>query len=489
MSAALKTKTASHNQESSPPSKRQLPAGLRAAILALGVVLAGGMGAQLTVESLYAGRVYPGVRVAGVDVGGSSLAQARSALKQRLRDYAVTLQVGDRTYRASPAQVGVDYDVSATLDDAYLRGRNHWYAPLGLLDASRQPVAFAYRVDAPRQAGFVEAVVKQTGRAPVDASVVINEGVPQVKPDTNGIGLSREEVVAAINRLASAAERQPVKLQVSSQPAEITADKVTTAIDETKILLAVPVTLTYQGRTFRPTPADMGEWIAYDKATSGKPVLVPRIREDGIKHYLQFVALAINVNPVNRKVVVENGVSREERPGKEGLQLDQDALSKLIAASVASKKAVLAEAPTRPVPFQTEYNRVVTLDYGRYVEINLSKQRMWVYQDKKVIYESPITSGATGAGYPTIQGLFSIQAKQTNRNLNGYAIGYDYNVFVKYWMPFSGNFGLHDASWRTAFGGADYYYNGSHGCVNLPSAAAAFLFGWATVGTPVWVHN
>jgi lipoprotein-anchoring transpeptidase ErfK/SrfK len=63
-------------------------------------------------------------------------------------------------------------------------------------------------------------------------------------------------------------------------------------------------------------------------------------------------------------------------------------------------------------------------------------------------------------------------------------------VFVQYWMPFYQGFGLHDASWRNGnFGGQDYYYGGSHGCVNLPLATAEFLYNWADIGTPVWVHN
>ena len=41
-------------------------------------------------------------------------------------------------------------------------------------------------------------------------------------------------------------------------------------------------------------------------------------------------------------------------------------------------------------------------------------------------------------------------------------------------MPFSGNVaGIHDAVWRTEFGGNLYQLEGSHGCVNLPYDQAA----------------
>ena len=64
-----------------------------------------------------------------------------------------------------------------------------------------------------------------------------------------------------------------------------------------------------------------------------------------------------------------------------------------------------------------------------------------------------------------------------------------YESFVSYWMPFiGGSYGLHDASWRSNFGGDIYIYSGSHGCVNLPPAKAGELYKMVSVGTVVIVH-
>ena len=63
--------------------------------------------------------------------------------------------------------------------------------------------------------------------------------------------------------------------------------------------------------------------------------------------------------------------------------------------------------------------------------------------------------------------------------------GENYSTPVKYWMPFNGNIGMHDASWRSSFGGTIYKYNGSHGCVNLPPAVAKKVFQYVKAGTPV----
>jgi len=162
-----------------------------------------------------------------------------------------------------------------------------------------------------------------------------------------------------------------------------------------------------------------------------------------------------------------------------------------VAEAVIQNKPLTYAITAHSVGFKTISTTVVTLDYGRYIEINLSRQHLWVWQDHNVIYESPVTSGATGAGFPTVTGLFSIYYKTTNTHLVGYQYGprYNYDVAVKYWMPFYQGFGLHDASWRSSFGGSDYYYGGSHGCVNLPDVTAAFIYNWADIGTPVWVHQ
>lgn len=188
-------------------------------------------------------------------------------------------------------------------------------------------------------------------------------------------------------------------------------------------------------------------------------------------------------------MTVENGQVTQEGQGQDGKAVDQDAAVAEIAKALEAKRPLKLALVMKQVPFKTEYNRITRLDYGRYVEINLTQQRLWAYQDNQLVFSTPVTTGATG--FETITGLFSVQAKQRNRFLNGRTIGprYNYNVFVKYWMPFSGNYGMHDASWRSSFGGPDYSWNGSKGCVNMSEAAAVWIYNWASVGTPVWVHK
>lgn len=74
-----------------------------------------------------------------------------------------------------------------------------------------------------------------------------------------------------------------------------------------------------------------------------------------------------------------------------------------------------------------------------------------------------------------------VYEKQKNRVLRGPG----YASPVKYWMPIKGGIGIHDARWRSEFGGDIYKTSGSHGCINTPEEEMARLYECAEVGTPV----
>lgn len=119
-----------------------------------------------------------------------------------------------------------------------------------------------------------------------------------------------------------------------------------------------------------------------------------------------------------------------------------------------------------------------------YVEISLSKQHIWYYKNGALIVDGSIVTGSVKNHTQTRKGAFYLRSKSRNTTL----VGDDYEVDVSYWMPFDRGIGLHDAPWRSYFGGSIYRYNGSHGCVNLPYYVAKKIYNNISVGTPVVVY-
>lgn len=118
-----------------------------------------------------------------------------------------------------------------------------------------------------------------------------------------------------------------------------------------------------------------------------------------------------------------------------------------------------------------------------YIVVYISKQRLDYYENGKIYLTTPVT---TGHYNKTPKGDFKVLKKVRNATLKGA----DYSSFVKYWIAFKGNsYGIHDASWRNNFGNMNYYYNGSHGCVNTPIDAMSTLYDRVEIGTPVYIKD
>lgn len=135
----------------------------------------------------------------------------------------------------------------------------------------------------------------------------------------------------------------------------------------------------------------------------------------------------------------------------------------------------------------------VGYDWGAtYVEVDLTGQHVYMIKDGTVVWEAPCVTGNVSKGYTTPAGLFTLTYKERDRVLRGKKLEngeYEYESPVKYWMPFNGGIGLHDANWRSKFGGSIYQSSGSHGCINLPPAKVPELYELVYKGIPIICYN
>jgi hypothetical protein len=134
---------------------------------------------------------------------------------------------------------------------------------------------------------------------------------------------------------------------------------------------------------------------------------------------------------------------------------------------------------------------------GQVILVSLSQQWLWAYQDRKLVLASPVTTGMPQL--PTPRGDYAVQSKETN--VTFYSLWPPGSPFyyspehINYAMFFREiGFYIHDAPWRHAFGpGTENphtnpdgsWETGSHGCVNMPTPAAAALYNWTRVGAHV----
>ena len=460
-------------------------------------VLIGGLAALLiangAVAAVLEGQIYPGVSVAGRDLSWMTRRQAMKVLRDSSPESTITVKSDGKAFVLKSSELGASYDLPATVNLAYQVGRQHNWPLFTLIGSNGNgQLGFAYRLDAGKFNTKVSSITSSVGRNPVNASLQVKDGQIEALPAQAGVKINTGYLSRLLHQALVTAKDQVAVVNPSLTQADIQVDTTKPAQEKARTLMKKKVVLKYDGRTFEPDAATIGHWLVFETIQSpgGKAYLETKVDQAQIKGYLQSVANQVDKAPKNKKISVRDGISSVEQEGQDGLAINQDEAAKVIAAGMQNPDVTTQhELKATTLPYKTVTNYSQGINQDRYIEVNLSKQKMWVYDKHQVVFTSSITSGATGAGFGTVTGVFSMYAKERNRYLNGRPYGWDYNVFVKYWMPFSGSYGLHDASWRSSFGGSDYYYGGSHGCVNMPEASAAFLYSWADIGTTVWVHN
>ncbi len=114
----------------------------------------------------------------------------------------------------------------------------------------------------------------------------------------------------------------------------------------------------------------------------------------------------------------------------------------------------------------------------RWIEVVLSTQTLNAYEGDRLVRSWKVSTGLPRTPTPT--GDFHIWVKLRYDDMEG--PGY-YLPNVPYVMYFYGGYGIHGVYWHANFG-----HPMSHGCVNMPTDGAAWLFEWASVGTLVRIR-
>jgi lipoprotein-anchoring transpeptidase ErfK/SrfK len=117
-------------------------------------------------------------------------------------------------------------------------------------------------------------------------------------------------------------------------------------------------------------------------------------------------------------------------------------------------------------------------DDGRWIDVNLSEQQIYAYEGDILVNAFIVSTGLPDT--PTVTGEYRIYVKVPLQDMSG--PGY-YLTDVPWVMFFYEDYGFHGTYWHNNFG-----MPMSRGCVNLSMGDAAWLYNWASVGTPVSIH-
>lgn len=205
------------------------------AAVALAAVALAGFGALAWADASSGQQLPEGARVAGVDVGGLTRAQALERMRTRVTTLIARpahVQLGERRYTISPAQAAVRVDPRPAVERAYAAGREGsfirrgWRALTGAKEVSDVPVPVS--VDRTAISKFVGRIERKQSRKPVDAALKLrltSVGIERARPGRRLA--ARDALVARLaRRLTSRTDQRTVRAHTVEVEPKVTDDEV-----------------------------------------------------------------------------------------------------------------------------------------------------------------------------------------------------------------------------------------------------------------------
>jgi vancomycin resistance protein YoaR len=225
-------------------------------MLALAVVVAAGaiLGAGAYLARAAPNRLPPAVSIAGVDVGGLSLEDARARLERRAEELEadpIVLAAGATEIETTGAELGAEPQIDQALAQA-AGSRDSWSrlsARLGAAD--RIEIELAFEPDGAQLDRVLARVATKLEQQMVPASVELRGDEVVVTPARAGIELDRESAAKALALLPDR-----VELSLHEVPPSIPTEAAVTAKSQADRLLTSPPLVVYERTRFEP-PAEV----------------------------------------------------------------------------------------------------------------------------------------------------------------------------------------------------------------------------------------
>ncbi|MFC7789770.1 L,D-transpeptidase [Microbacterium sp. MAHUQ-60] len=417
--------------------------------------------------------IAPGTTVAGVQIGGMTPGMAADAISNRIAGTEIELTGSDIT--VTGADLGATVDATALAEQAFA-DRPMWNLGSWMGD----PIGTDVALDPDTAERTLRAAVPDSYVEPVDADVAFDaaSGTYTVTPAQPGTGISVTDLASAF---AAAASEGSATFAFPATATEVTAnvtdaDAATTAEKLNDMLTTIGF---YVGdeRTVPVEPAVAATWLDVEDVDGEL-----RITADpaAIQSVVSTLPEQVNRPVVNAQTIVDsNGkVLKTLVAGADGRVLgDTTGIASAFAANLAAGNASF-QLPVSSTPFETT-------SLFRRLEVDLSEQRAYAYENEKLVNSWAISSGK--AGFETAKGRFHVYAQLRTQNMgrkDTSVAPFYYTPNVPYVTYFNGDEAFHGTYWHSNFG-----HPMSHGCVNMTTSAAKFVWEWATTGTDVWVHG
>lgn len=263
----------------------------------------------------YAGHIFQGVAVGGVDLSGMTTDQAATLLSEQL-DYPqrgrIVFQEGTQLWQATPAELGLTLDARTTALAAYNLGRtgsmsirlgDQWQAW-----SSGTDLAPWFVLDKGVAQNYLQGIASQVDKPIVEASLGFNGVDVVVNSGQVGRSLNVQAAMDSLDAQLKTMTDGMVPLVVNETPPVIL--DATAQAELARSMLSAPLTLQIPNAE----PGDPGPW-SFDQAALVQMLTIQRVKSDTgevyqvglnpelLRTFLQNVAPSLNRDPQNARFI------------------------------------------------------------------------------------------------------------------------------------------------------------------------------------------
>ncbi len=320
------------------------------------VLVAGSIGLGLY-ASAHGSRVYEGVSVAGVRVGGMTRAEARAALADRFETYLstpLTLSADDRSFQVTPRELGASIDVDASISaaEAYGRDGSYWERSRDWVRGLTRGAAVQPRVvfDPRALDTYLRSIAPEIVRAPIGAEIAMNVGgEPVLVPDLPGVSLDLTASAYAILQTVDRLETSPVVLATRSKPAAVAAADLRESLVSARAAVKSALVLA----------ADEGSWtVSSDdlkKIVSGRVgAKSVQINQEPLQEMIAGIATQVDRPAADAGITVDDNGALVVAPGADSARVDVPGTVKAVVSALESGHHDVPLAVARAKPAITD---------------------------------------------------------------------------------------------------------------------------------------
>ena len=285
------------------------------------------------------GRVYQGVSIAGVDVGGMTESEAVGELKREFASYMnspLMLSHDGQMYAISPNQLGLRLDAETSVESAMRFGREgslwsrsqDWAS--GIFGGTT--VDAAIEEDATTSDRGLLALTEAVARPAVNASIDFGSDAPTIVPEVLGVGYDVGATKAVLLHRVSGRSGEPIPVATTVLQPEVTTAVLEQTLPSTQSALASALVVRgIEGRTWTVDQAQLRAIVSV--SPDGASVNVDRA---AIAEMVSGIAEAIERPAVDAVLFVDGSGALAIIPGDQSVAVDADASVEGIATSLLS---------------------------------------------------------------------------------------------------------------------------------------------------------